>query len=61
MKNEKEKHHEDVCFRCGMTDHWSHTCRMPKHFVELYQASIKKKEKNVETNFIENDPKMNAI
>jgi len=43
MKNEKEKRHEDVCYRCGMINHWSRTCRTPKHFVELYQASIKKK------------------
>jgi hypothetical protein len=38
-----------------MTNHWSHTYRIPKHLVELYQASIKKKEKEVETNFIENE------
>ena len=56
MKNEKEKRHEDVCYRCGMINHWSRICRTPKHFVELYQASIKKKRKNVETNFTENDP-----
>ena len=55
VKNEKGKHPEDVCYRCGMANHWSRTCRMPKHLVELYQASLKKK-KNVEINFTENDP-----
>ena len=39
-----------------MANHWSRTCRTPKHLVELYQASIKKKGKEVETNFIENGP-----
>jgi hypothetical protein len=38
-----------------MTNHWSRTCRTPKHLVELYQASIKKKGKEVETNIIENE------
>jgi prephenate dehydratase len=40
-------------YRCGMTNHWSRTCRTPKHLVELYQTSIKKK-KEVEIIFIEN-------
>ncbi|PIM98030.1 hypothetical protein CDL12_29491 [Handroanthus impetiginosus] len=37
--------------------HWSRICRTPKHLVELYQASLKKKNKNIEanlTNFINN-------
>jgi hypothetical protein len=38
-----------------MTNHWSRTCRTPKHLVELYQASIKKKGKEVEIKFIENE------
>ena len=38
------KHDNDnVCNRCGLTGHWSRACRTPKHFVELYQASIKGK------------------
>ncbi|PIN03201.1 hypothetical protein CDL12_24279 [Handroanthus impetiginosus] len=42
---------ENLCFRCGSKGHWSRICRTPKHLVELYQASLKKKNKNVETNF----------
>jgi hypothetical protein len=56
VKNEKGKHPEDVCYRCGMENHWSRTCRTPKHLVELYQASLKKKGKNVEINLTENEP-----
>ena len=33
-----------------MKGHWSRTCRTPEHFVKLYQASTKGKNKNVETN-----------
>ena len=49
------KMNDSVCFRCGCHNHWSRTCRTPKHLVELYQASIKEKgkEKNPETNFME--------
>ena len=43
--------HENKCYRSGMEGHWSHTCRTPKHLVDLYQASIKEKEKGIETNF----------
>jgi hypothetical protein len=39
------------CYRYGMTNHWSHTYRIPKHLVELYQASIKKKEKRSRNKF----------
>ena len=53
--SQSSKKFESTCFRCGMKNHWSRTCRTPKHLVELYQASIKKKEKEVETNLVEND------
>lgn len=41
-----------------MIGHWSRTCRTPKHLVELYQASLKEKDKNVEANVLyqNNDP-----
>ena len=39
-----------------MANHWSRTCRTPKHLVKLYQASLKKKRENVETYFTENKP-----
>ncbi|XP_070006305.1 uncharacterized protein [Nicotiana sylvestris] len=34
--------------RCGMKCHWIRICRTPDHFVKLCQASLKKKENNVE-------------
>ena len=30
----------DICNRCGLSGHWSRTCRMQKHFMDLYQASL---------------------
>jgi hypothetical protein len=47
------KKSESSCYKYGMINHWSLTCRTPKHLVELYQASIKKKKKEIETKFIE--------
>ena len=32
------------CHRCGMKGHWSRTCRMAKHIVDLYQAPIKRNQ-----------------
>jgi hypothetical protein len=59
MKRKKNssffKKSESSYYRCDMTSHWSRTGRTRKHLVELYQASIKKKEKEVEINFIENE------
>jgi hypothetical protein len=49
------KKSESSCYRCGMTNHWSRTCRTLKYLVELYQASIKKNKKEIEINFIENE------
>ena len=36
-----------------MKCHWSRTCRTAKHLVDLYQASMKGKDKQIETNFID--------
>ncbi|GAV78205.1 hypothetical protein CFOL_v3_21673, partial [Cephalotus follicularis] len=38
--------------RCGMGGHWYGTCCTAKHWVDLYQASLKEKCKQIETNFI---------
>ncbi|GAV74507.1 hypothetical protein CFOL_v3_17987, partial [Cephalotus follicularis] len=32
--------------------HWYRACRTTKHWVNLYQASLKEKGKRIETNFI---------
>ena len=45
--------YETECYRCGMKGHWSRTCRTAKHLVDLYQASMKGKDKQIETNFID--------
>ncbi|XP_019251167.1 PREDICTED: uncharacterized protein LOC109230092 [Nicotiana attenuata] len=61
-KRKEQKHEavrapnvENACYRSGGKRHWSRTCRTPKHMVELYQASLKKTEKNAEANFISED------
>jgi len=41
----------DKCYRCSMKGHLSHTYRTPKHLIDLYQESIKEKEKGIEMNF----------
>ena len=40
-KKSKKVTNESICHRCGMTGHWPRTCRTPKHFVDLYHASLK--------------------
>jgi len=45
LQNKLTKNYEDKCYRCGMKGNWSRTCRTPKLLVDLYQASIKEKEK----------------
>ncbi|KAL0312910.1 UNVERIFIED_CONTAM: hypothetical protein Sradi_5690300 [Sesamum radiatum] len=53
-KNQQEKTtNGDLSYRCGMSRHWSRTCRTAQHLVKLYQASVKAKGKEVETNFVE--------
>jgi hypothetical protein len=51
LQNKSTKNYEDKCYRYGMKEHWSCTCRTPKHLVDLYQSSIKEKEKGIEMNF----------
>lgn len=54
-KNEKggqnSKNNESICYRCGGKGHWSRTCRTPRHLVDLYQQSLKNKDKRAETHF----------
>ncbi|GAV60227.1 hypothetical protein CFOL_v3_03758, partial [Cephalotus follicularis] len=38
--------------RCGMEGHWYRACRTAKHWVDLYQASLKENDKRIETDFI---------
>lgn len=47
------KHKEEVCYRCGVAGHWSRTCRTAKHLVDLYQASLKRENADIETNLIQ--------
>ncbi|XP_026398935.1 uncharacterized protein LOC113294773 [Papaver somniferum] len=49
------KRHESVCHRCGSPGHWENVFRTARHLVDLYQASIKQKEKKTETNFAQYD------
>ncbi|XP_016566903.1 uncharacterized protein LOC107865056 [Capsicum annuum] len=49
---EREAGKACVCFRCGAKEHYARDCHTPKHLVELYQASLKEKKKNSETNVI---------
>ncbi|XP_047257517.1 uncharacterized protein LOC107849894 [Capsicum annuum] len=46
---------DNKCHRCGGKRHWAHTCCTPKHLVKLYQASLKKAENDIETNFLLED------
>ena len=55
-KKPKKVTNESICHRCGMTGHWSRTCRTPNHFVDLYLTSLKNTSKRVESHAIEINP-----
>ena len=38
-----------------MEGHWSRTCRPAKHLVDLYQTSLKEKEKKIEMKFTDSN------
>ncbi|GAV57569.1 LOW QUALITY PROTEIN: hypothetical protein CFOL_v3_01106, partial [Cephalotus follicularis] len=38
------------CNQCGMEGHWYRACQA-KHWVDLYQTSLKEKDKQIDTNF----------
>ncbi|XP_070002275.1 uncharacterized protein [Nicotiana sylvestris] len=41
---------EIECYRCGEKGHWANICRVSRHLVKLYQASLK--NKGPEANFV---------
>ncbi|GJY46083.1 hypothetical protein Tco_0435146 [Tanacetum coccineum] len=41
------QNHDGALHLCGSANHWSKACRTPSHLCELYQASRKGKEKEV--------------
>ena len=53
VQNTPSKSRENTCHRCGMKGHWSRTYHTAKHLVDIYQASLKKIEKNIKMNFID--------
>nr|XP_009794348.1 PREDICTED: uncharacterized protein LOC104241129 [Nicotiana sylvestris] len=44
-KDEKPKANgsETECYGCGGKGHWANICRIPRHLVEFYQASLNNK------------------
>ncbi|XP_070005267.1 uncharacterized protein LOC107769870 [Nicotiana tabacum] len=44
---------ETECYRCSGKGHWANIYRVPRHLVELYQASLK--NKGPEANFVSNN------
>ena len=38
-----------------MEGHWARACRTFKHFVDLYQAFVKEKGKEIEINFVDHN------
>ena len=55
-KKPKKVTNECIFHHCGMTGHWSRTCHTLKHFVDLYQASLKNTGKRGESHVIEINP-----
>ncbi|GAV73649.1 hypothetical protein CFOL_v3_17132, partial [Cephalotus follicularis] len=50
-KDEQTQNKKGNCNRCGMEGHWYRAYRTAKHWVDLYQASLKENDKRIETNF----------
>ena len=46
---------KSACHRCGGRSHWACNCRTLKYLVDLYQESLEKKNKKMETNFTSGD------
>ncbi|GAV60484.1 hypothetical protein CFOL_v3_04014, partial [Cephalotus follicularis] len=45
--DEQIQNRKGNCNRCGMKGHWYRACRTAKHWVDLYQASLKEKDKRI--------------
>lgn len=63
VAQKKKKSKEWLLKMWHKRSHWVRTFRAPKYMVDLYQKSQKKKEKDVETNFIfdEAGPSFNGL
>ncbi|GAV88207.1 hypothetical protein CFOL_v3_31630, partial [Cephalotus follicularis] len=46
-KDEQTQNKKGNCNRCGMEGHWYRACRTAKHWVDLYQASLKENDKRI--------------
>ncbi|KAM6548217.1 hypothetical protein CsatB_019893 [Cannabis sativa] len=53
-QNNNHRNSENLCSICGIKGHWARACRTAKHLADLYQASVKGKEK-IEANFAYQD------
>lgn len=58
LKWKNSGNQNNICYKCGMSNHWSRTCRTPKHLVEAYQRMTKEQGKKVETNLVEESPNL---
>ena len=56
-KMRKFSKNEDAC---RMKVHWRCTCGTSNHFVDLYQASLKEKEKGIDINFVNHNDQMDT-
>ncbi|KAK5803805.1 hypothetical protein PVK06_031454 [Gossypium arboreum] len=59
-QNNPSKIVENIRYQCGMKGYWSRTCRTFEYLMKLYHASIKKKGKYMEINFISQNDEMEA-
>ncbi|XP_051139155.1 uncharacterized protein LOC127256959 [Andrographis paniculata] len=53
QNDEQKRNYEDKCHRYGTKGHWLRVCRTPKHFADLYQASLKGKNTSADINLSE--------
>ncbi|KAM3263730.1 hypothetical protein P3L10_000724 [Capsicum annuum] len=51
-KRKDDKREAITYFQCGGKEHYSRDCCALKHLIDIYQASLKKKERNSKANFL---------